>query len=244
MLLENAHFLTLDIACPLCPGNTRMQHARMIEPLEQLSNALNIESEGSLSQQSGLGTGSRIGTSRSSSLSHSTSHSSAHADSTEPLRSPISPTTPNTPALSNVTSNASTNTTLDSLNSPLTPSSSTPSQEKQTVKSLTTDLKSVKVPFSSRQASMRKSVKTHHPLPRQPQFTFSASGNSLLFWGDDAKWIMRFDVPSSDIQRPQMHRYDVSGVQYVAAGDKRCAAIASVGEVTLSIYHPIQNCKF
>ncbi|RJE21159.1 hypothetical protein PHISCL_06504 [Aspergillus sclerotialis] len=230
MLLENVHFLTLDIACPLCPGNTRIQHARMIEPLEQLSNVLSIESEGSLSQQSGLGSGSRIGTSRSSSLSHSTSHSSAHVDSTEPLRSPVSPTTPNTSALSNVTSNQSTNTTLDSLNTPLTPSISTHSQEKQTFKSLTRDLKSVKVPFSSRQTSFRKSAQKHHPLPRQPQFAFSASGKSLLFWGDDANWIMRFGIPCSDRQRPQTHRYDVSGVQYAAAGDKRCAAIASVGE--------------
>jgi hypothetical protein len=45
-------------------------------------------------------------------------------------------------------------------------------------------------------------------------------------------------------QRSKGHRYDVSGVQYAAAGDRRCAVIAAVGEVIHISILPVDSVNF
>lgn len=203
----------------------------MIEPLTQLSNALNIESESSLGRQSHAGSDSRRVPSRSS----STSHSSAQVETGEPLKI-VTPQSTSTSASSKLASSHTMDTTIDSLASPLTPATSARSPEPpRPTKSLSKEFKSVKASFSSRKSSFRRPSSGRHPLPVQPQFCFSASGNSLLLWEEDGNWIMRFDMPDAEGQPPHSHRYDVSGVQCAAAGDRGCAAIASVGEVILSL---------
>ncbi|GAB1208828.1 hypothetical protein APSETT445_007591 [Aspergillus pseudonomiae] len=102
--------------------------------------------------------------------------------------------------------------------------------EKNATKSFPRELKNVSLPFSTGSSLFRRvSVKKNH-LPREPRFCFSASGRSLLLWGVGSNWVARFETPSAGAQKPRSYRYDVSGVQYVAAGDQRCAVIAAVGE--------------
>ena len=108
-------------------------------------------------------------------------------------------------------------------------------QKKQPVRSLSRELKSVKLPFHLRTSSFRKSASKEHRLPRQPQIFFSSSGKSLLFWGENSNCVVRFDLLAADGNKQQTHRYDVSGVQCVAAGDRRCAIIAEVGQVRIAL---------
>lgn len=201
----------------------------MIEPLSQLSSALNIESESILGRQSHGGSGSRKAASRSS----STSHSSVQIEPGEPLRI-VTPQSTSTSASSKLASSHTMDTSIDSVSTPLTPATSRSPETPKPSKSLSKELKGVRASFSGRKSSFRRSSSNRHPLSVQPQFCFSATGNSLLLWEEDGNWIMRFDMPDAEGQPPHSHRYDVSGVQCAAAGDKRCAAIASVGEVISS----------
>lgn len=105
-------------------------------------------------------------------------------------------------------------------------------QQKQTVKSLSKELKGVKLSLPVRRASsIRKGLLREQRLARQTRFCFSSSGKSLFFWDEDSSCISRFDIPVVDGQKPEAFRYDVSGVQCVAAGEQRCAVIALVGQV-------------
>ncbi|EHA21878.1 hypothetical protein ASPNIDRAFT_41197 [Aspergillus niger ATCC 1015] len=110
-LQGSPEFLTMDIDCPLCPGNKRVQHARMIEPLEQLSDALHFFSDSEAERRhSLLDSTSRDTTSCSSSLSHSTSQSSRLES--DPAKRPISPAS-NPAPLSKVTSKQAIATTTE-----------------------------------------------------------------------------------------------------------------------------------
>ena len=124
----------------------------------------------------------------------------------------------------------SLNTMASSLNH-LSPPWPDKHQKKQPARSLSRELKSVKLPI--RASSFRKTVSKEHRLPRQPQFCFSSSGKSLFFWGENNNCVVRFDLLAADGKNPHAYRYDVSGVQCVAAGERCCAIIAAVGQVSI-----------
>jgi hypothetical protein len=65
------------------------------------------------------------------------------------------------------------------------------------------------------------------PLPKEPCFAFSTSGHSLLLWGKGAGHLVRFDIPSNDITAIQGCKYDVPNIEAAAAGDHKCAIIAT-----------------
>ena len=179
-------------------------------------------------------------TTSSSSLSHSTSHSSVRIDSGDGAWSPISPATFK-PVFNAMNNKHSPTTPSDPHASFLARSKTDYLYEKSATKSFPRELKNVSLPFSTGSSLFRRvSVKKNH-LPREPRFCFSASGRSLLLWGVGSNWVARFETPSAGAQKPRSYRYDVSGVQYVAAGDQRCAVIAAVGEVLRPslIYHAI-----
>ncbi|RAH83668.1 hypothetical protein BO86DRAFT_31517 [Aspergillus japonicus CBS 114.51] len=225
----NPEFLTMDVTCPLCPGKARIQHARMIEPLEQVSDALHLFSDSDGEGQPSLpDSASRATTSCSSSLSHSTSHSS-RLDSVEIVKSPTSPTPPVT-AVSKANGKTPSVTTSEIFNPVLSRSRTDQSFDKQAIKTLSRDLKNVKIPFSSGTSLFRRNSSKGQQLPRQPRFCFSATGSCLLFWGAGSNWVMRFELGQGEGKKPKSHKYDIPGVQQAAAGDQRCAVIASVGQ--------------
>ncbi|KAJ4347895.1 uncharacterized protein N0V89_009267 [Didymosphaeria variabile] len=67
------------------------------------------------------------------------------------------------------------------------------------------------------------------PLPKEPCFAFSAAGHSLLLWEVGADHLVRFDVPSNDASAIQGCRYEVAGIEAAAAGNHKCAIVASTG---------------
>ncbi|ORY17956.1 hypothetical protein BCR34DRAFT_583230 [Clohesyomyces aquaticus] len=71
--------------------------------------------------------------------------------------------------------------------------------------------------------------KEAYPLPKVPTFVFSASGHSLLLWEKSADNLVRFDIPSNDASAIQGCKYEVPKVEAAAAGNHRCAIIASKG---------------
>ncbi|RLL94937.1 hypothetical protein CFD26_104547 [Aspergillus turcosus] len=223
-LQENPEFLTMNISCPLCPGDIRIQHARMIKPLGQVATALQDVPESKRNRRYSLAdSASRDTTSQSSSTSHTTS-----LDPSEFSRSPVSPIT-RTLGFSDLMTKDS-DTSVTELISPLSSNGSSDQlREKQGTRSLSRELKSVKIPFPSG-ASLFRKASTKQKLPRQPRSCFSTTGRTLLLWGAGTSWVMRFELSTAEGQRSKCHRYDVSGVQYAAAGDKRCAVIAAVGE--------------
>lgn len=175
-----------------------------------------------LSRRSAFGSMSGRTASRSSSMSHSTRRSIGFSDS--------KPSSPNTtmPKMKSSQSLYAIASSLNHLSAPWLDKS----QQKQTVKSLSRELKGVKITLPARRASsIRKGLLREQRMSRQPKFCFSSSGKSLFFWGDDSSCISRFDIPTIDGQKPETLRYDVSGVQCVAAGEQRCAVISSVGQV-------------
>ncbi|KKK16696.1 hypothetical protein P175DRAFT_0535825 [Aspergillus ochraceoroseus IBT 24754] len=228
-LQEKPRFLTVDVLCPLCPGNVKIQHAQMIEPLAQMSDALlHTAASDSSERYSFPDSVSRNTTSRSSSMSNSTGPLS-RADSAEALRSPISPTSQN-PSSFKLTGK---------LSSPIAPEASStfwtrprtgPSPEKQLIRSLSRDFKNVTLSLTGSTSLFRRTSSKGQYLPRQPRFCFSASGQCLLLWDAGSSWVMRFELNPMDGRKPRGHRYDVPGVQHAAAGYQRCAVVASVGE--------------
>ncbi|THC96500.1 hypothetical protein EYZ11_003999 [Aspergillus tanneri] len=221
-LKGNLRFLTTNISCPLCPGSTKIQYARMIEPLDQVSTPILSEPDGNrrLSLQGSI---SRNTTS-SSSVSHSASQSSGDA-----LKSPITPGS-YTAGLSEATSIQSVGVYSEGPEPFLTRPKPDSFLEKQMSKVSSRELKSVKLPIPGGGSLFRRGSSKETKLPQQPRFCFSASGRCLLLWGAGGNCLVRFDIPSIEGQRPVGHKYDVTGVQYAAAGDRRCAIIATVGE--------------
>jgi WD40 repeat protein len=67
------------------------------------------------------------------------------------------------------------------------------------------------------------------PLPKEPSFIFSSAGHSLLLWGKGTDHLVRFDIPSNDASAIQGCRYEVVGIEAVAAGNHKCAVIAAKG---------------
>lgn len=78
-----------------------------------------------------------------------------------------------------------------------------------------------------RKPSMKEKEST--PLPKEPCFVFSAAGHSLLLWERGANHLIRFDVPSNDASAIQGCRYEVTGIESAAAGNHKCAIIATTG---------------
>ncbi|KAK1142690.1 hypothetical protein N8T08_007495 [Aspergillus melleus] len=228
-LKGNLRFLTTNISCPMCPGNTKIQYARMIEPLDQVTTPILPESD-SNRRLSLSGSISRNTTS-SSSVSYSTSHSSGDA-----LRSPVTPVS-YTPGFNEIGNNQSAGMYTDGPDPYLTRAKGDLFLEKQKVKPISRELKSVKLPIGGG-SIFRRGSSREAQLPQQPRFCFSTSGESLLLWGAGSNWLVRFETSSLEAQKPIGQRYDVSGIQYAAAGDRRCAVIAAVGEhYELLIFH-------
>lgn len=87
--MENSTVLSLDITCPRCPGS-KIQCARLVEPLELLAGTLRRSSDDDSSSRYSFRAPDSFSTSRSGALSHSTSLSSTRIDSTEPPMTPLS----------------------------------------------------------------------------------------------------------------------------------------------------------
>lgn len=72
-----------------------------------------------------------------------------------------------------------------------------------------------------------------YPLPKEPTFVFSSTGHSLLLWGGNgADHLLRFDIPSNDTSAIQGCRYEVAGIEAAAAGNHKCAIVVSSGLLT------------
>ncbi|KAL4921805.1 hypothetical protein BDW62DRAFT_197512 [Aspergillus aurantiobrunneus] len=228
-LQEKSRFLTMGTQCPLCPGSVNIQHARMIEPFEQVSDALNVADSESSGRYSFPDSASRHTTSRSSSTTNSTDQLS-RVDSVEVLRSPVSPTS-QTRSFFKLSGKSQSPTMPEITNPFLTRPRTSQPQEKQLIRSLSKDLKNVTLSLTGTTSLFRRgSSKGHHHLPRQPRFCFSTSGQCLLFWETESSWVMRFEINSMDGRRVRAHRYDVTGVQHAAAGHQLCAVISSAAE--------------
>ncbi|KAL2815497.1 hypothetical protein BJX63DRAFT_389673 [Aspergillus granulosus] len=227
-LQEKSRFLTMDAMCPLCPGSVKIQHARMIEPLEQVSDALNLAESESSGQYSLPDSASRHTASRSSSRTNSTDQLSRQ-ESVEVLRSPISPISQSL-SFFKLSSKGQTSTTPESTTSILVRPRTGQSQEKQLIRSLSKDLKNATLSLTGGTSLFRRNSSKGHHLSRQARYCFSASGQSLLFWDAASSWVMRFELEPLDGRRARGHRYDVTGVQYAAAGSQSCSVVASAGE--------------
>lgn len=63
---------------------------------------------------------------------------------------------------------------------------------------------------------------------------FSSAGHSLLLWGKGADHLVRFDIPSNDTSAIQGCKYEVPGLEVAAAGNHKCAVIATTGNGLLN----------
>jgi hypothetical protein len=88
--------------------------------------------------------------------------------------------------------------------------------------------RTVRLANSIRRRPTTKERETH-PLPKDPCFSFSSSGHSLLLWGKGDNCLVRFDVPSNDASAIQGCRYDISSIEAAAAGNQKCAIIVTSG---------------
>ncbi|KAL4879619.1 hypothetical protein BJY04DRAFT_228980 [Aspergillus karnatakaensis] len=229
-LRAKSRFLTIDTICPLCPGNVRIQHARMIEPLEQVSDALNLADSESSGRYSFPDSASRHTTSRSSSRTNSTDQLS-RVGSVEGLKSPVSPIShSHSRSFFKLSGKSQSPTSIESPSPILTRPRTAQAQEKQLIRSLSKDLKSATLSLAGTTSLFRRNSTKGHHLPRQPKSCFSASGQCLLLWDTAGGWVMRFELNSMDSRRARGHRYDVTGVQHAAAGQQCSAVIASAGE--------------
>ncbi|RDW86746.1 uncharacterized protein DSM5745_03388 [Aspergillus mulundensis] len=227
-LQEKSRFLTMNAMCPLCPGKVEIQHARMIEPLDQGSDALHHTGSESSGHYSLPDSASRDTTSRSSSRTNSTDQLS-RVDSVDGLRSPVSPISSSL-SFFKLSGKSHSPTTSDITNPFMARPRTGQSQEKQLIRSLSKDLKSVTLSLTGTTSLFRKGSSKTRNLPRQPKFCFSASGHGLLIWDVGDGSVMRFEINSMDGRKSRGHRYDATGVQHAAAGSKRCAIVASAAE--------------
>lgn len=268
-VLIHSPFLSFDISCPLCPGNARIQHARLVEPLEQITNILSEKSADQDDTSSRFSVrlpsvSDTLSTSRSGTLSHSTSRSSSQPEATEQLIPPLfgvlnspmtsiseqpptpsgeaflSPVADSTPAFSP----SETGSTRD-VSRPLTRETSATSSRQdpkpvaKEMKPAPHDVKPLKPTITRKAISFRSKSSKENSLPPKPLFSFSTAGSSLLFWGDRNNFVVRFDV--SDVRSGIFRscRYDTVGVELAAGGDRKTCVIASDSDV--SEEHPLLN---
>ncbi|KAF2016584.1 hypothetical protein BU24DRAFT_422957 [Aaosphaeria arxii CBS 175.79] len=80
-------------------------------------------------------------------------------------------------------------------------------------------------------------IKEAYPLPKDPSFSFSTSGHTLLLWGKDH--LVRFDIPSNNVSATQGCRYEIDGIEAAAAGNHKCAIITRNNSTThtLTVYN-------
>lgn len=216
----NRHVLSVYTSCPFCPENTKIRSARVIGPRDHLYSVLKTgsESESTTSRQSALGSLSARTGSQSSAFSHSTRRSGEYSKPDSPINVPI----------------IKPDQSLDSVTSSASPRLTPPWLDKYQHKhsrSLSRELKNVKLPFPIRSSSFRMGLFGGHQRPELPKYCFSSSGKRLLFWGENSNCVVGFDLPMGLGDKPRAHRYDVSGVQCVAGGGQCCAIIAMVGQV-------------
>ncbi|KAL4901396.1 hypothetical protein BDW74DRAFT_187782 [Aspergillus multicolor] len=232
-----SRFLTMNTMCPLCPGNVKIQHARMIEPLDQVPDALHNTGSESSGHYSLPDSTSRDTTSRSSSRTNSTDQLS-RVDSVDGLRSPVSPISSSI-SFFKLSSKSHSPTTSDITNPFMARPRTGQSQDKQLIRSLSKDLKSVTLSLTGTTSLFRKGSSKARNLTRQPKFGFSASGQSLLIWDVGGGSVMRFEINSMDGRKSRGHRYDAPGVQHAAAGSKRAIPEAYLTVETLQPSSPI-----
>ncbi|KAF2734033.1 hypothetical protein EJ04DRAFT_524020 [Polyplosphaeria fusca] len=137
-----------------------------------------------------------------------------------PVRTP-SVTIPET-ILDNSSTSALSEVSSLYLNSPSTESmtsSSSPGKAK-------TSSRTVRIANSMRRRPTSK-AKEAFPLPKDPCFVFSASGHTLLLWGNGANHLIRFDIPSNDLAAIQGCKYEIAGIETSAAGNHKVAVIAA-----------------
>lgn len=150
----------------------------MIEPLEQVSDALNVANSESGGRYSFPNSVSRQTASRSSSRTNSTDRLS-RMDSLEALRSPVSPISQSL-SFFKLSGKGHSPTVPDTTNTFMTRPRTGQPQEKQLIRSLSKDLKSVTLSLTGSTSLFRRNSSKGHHLPRQPKFCFSTSGQSLL----------------------------------------------------------------
>lgn len=228
----NQHVLSVYTSCPLCPENTKIRSARIIGPRDHLHNIIKTDSESdsAMSRQSALGSLSARTGSQSSAFSHSTHRSGEVSKPGSPTIS--APKTKPNQSLDSVTRSASPRSVpwFDKYQS---------KHHHHHGRSLSRDLKNVKIPFPIRSSSFRMGgLFGESQRPQLPKYRFSSSGNTLLFWGENSNCVVGFDLPMSLGEKPRPYRYDVSGVQCVAGGGKCCAIIAMVGQVSIAYIYP------
>ncbi|KAF2118890.1 hypothetical protein BDV96DRAFT_643057 [Lophiotrema nucula] len=100
--------------------------------------------------------------------------------------------------------------------------------------------RTVRIANSIRRKPVEKE-KEKAPLPKNPSFSFSSSGHSLLLWSKGANHLVRFDIPSNDTSAIQGCRYETAGIEAAAAGNHKCAMIGANGLQTrrLVIYNGV-----
>lgn len=241
---DNAPFLDWKegVSCPRCAADTKIKCARLSEPLEEISDLLEHSTlyDYNLSQyavgDSLLSETTSLSESGSNPMSPSTQPyvlefpMSSYAESLNvpipiprfvDLPIPVSPL----------------NETLDPLSSrsDLTGSRTTSRGSAWSIAS-PSNTKSHSRTFRIKN-SFRK--RPHKPkdiahLPQSPSFAFSASGYSIIVWGKGDNFLIRFDIPSNEALSIQGCKYDIAGIEAAAAGNYRCAIIATAKEVTMT----------
>ena len=89
--------------------------------------------------------------------------------------------------------------------------------------------RTMRIGSSFRRKSSTKELEHQTPLPKEPCFAFSSAGHSLLLWEKGGHYLVRFDVPSNDASAIQGCRYEVAGIEAVAAGNHKCAIVVATG---------------
>lgn len=239
-LQDNPPFLDWKegVSCPRCAADTKIKCARLSEPLEEVSNLLEHSTlcDYNLSQYA-------VGDSLSSeTTSLSESGSSPMSPSTKPsvLEFPMSPYAESLNVPIPIPRIMDLPIPVSPLNGSLDPPSSR-SDLTGSRTSSTGSAWSIASPSNTKshsrtfrlKNSLRKrpnKPKDIAHLPQSPSFAFSASGYSIIVWGKGNDFLVRFDIPSNEALPIQGCKYDLAGIEAAAAGNHRCAIIATTRE--------------
>ena len=230
------------VSCPRCAADTKIKCARLSEPLEEISNLLEHSTlyDYNVSQYA-------VGDSLSCETTLlSESGSNPLSLSTKPyvLESPVSPYAESLNVPIPIPWITDLPIPVNPLNETLGPPSSR-SDLTGSQTSSTSSVWSIASPSNTKSYGRTFRIKNslrnrpHKPkdiahLPQSPSFAFSASGYSVIVWGKGNDFLARFDIPSNEALPIQGCKYDLVGIEAAAAGNHRCAIIATAGEVTIT----------
>ena len=241
---DNAPFLDWKegVSCPRCAADTKIKCARLSEPLEEISDLLEHSTlyDYNLSQYA-------VGDSLlSETTSFSEFGSNPMSPSTQPyvLEFPVSPYAESLNVPIPIPRFVDLPIPVSPLNETLDPLSSRSdlSEPRTTSRGSAWSIASPSNTKShSRTFRIKNSFKKrpHKPkdiahLPQSPSFAFSTSGYSIIVWGKGDNFLIRFDIPSNEALSIQGCKYDIAGIEAAAAGNYRCAIIATAKEVTMT----------